>query len=762
MRAFFGIVFLVLILILTVAAIFARHSSKSIGKTVCVLICTFLFPITGNLILVVSDNKILSETGCYIYYIGMDILMYGLIRFTFEYCDITWPSKLAKCFTYALLVIDVVQFGFNPFFRQAFETEKIMVAGAPYYRLVPYMGQTYHRVVCYGIIISLVALYLMKILRTPKIYAEKYIVIFVSFIIGILWQTIMIFSRTPIDKSMIGFGIFCILVFYFSLFYKTRRLLDRMLSGIVSEMPDAMFFYDGSHRCIWANEPGKQLTGIQGNRFEMASKGLIEKFGAVEDRDVDWNMNKALVSEDGVRYYSIEKRTVYDAKNRVSGSFISVRDNTEEQRNIRAEIYNATHDILTGLYNREYLYERVRKQIEENPNVRYRVAFLDVKGFKIVNDVFGNQFGDLAIKTIAKWLRTTFSGKCLHGRLGGDTFGFMVPANYFDKKKVENDLDNFVVKDKDKSYKLMIHIGVYEVIDPSVDVSAMFDRARMAITTIKEDVRKHLAYYDDNMRSMVLWDQQITQQALGAIEEKQIRPYLQPIVDRNGKVVGAEALVRWLHPEHGFLSPGKFVPAFEKNGLIAEVDKYMWRSACEILSRWRRSGRDMFISVNISPKDFYFMDVPATLKKYVKDYGVNPARLRVEVTETLLINDIEKSKRTLNELRDAGFVVEMDDFGSGYSSLNMLKEIPVDVLKIDMMFLRETGNNEETHAKALTIVENIIHMSKDLKIESLTEGVETEEQYRTLSKMGCQLFQGYHFAKPIPVDEFEQKYPKEG
>ena len=295
-----------------------------------------------------------------------------------------------------------------------------------------------------------------------------------------------------------------------------------MLSGIVSEMPDAMFFYDGSYRCIWANEPGKQLTGIQGNHFEMASKGLIEKFGAVEDRDVDWNMNKALVSEDGVRYYSIEKRTVYDAKNRVSGSFISVRDNTEEQRNIRAEIYNATHDILTGLYNREYLYERVRKQIEENPNVRYRVAFLDVKGFKIVNDVFGNQFGDLAIKTIAKWLRTTFSGKCLHGRLGGDTFGFMVPANYVDKKKVENDLDNFVVKDKDKSYKLMIHIGVYEVIDPSVDVSVMFDRARMAITTIKEDVRKHLAYYDDNMRSMVLWEQQITQQALGAIEEKQI------------------------------------------------------------------------------------------------------------------------------------------------------------------------------------------------------------------------------------------------
>ena len=760
MRVFFGIVFLVLILILTVAAIFARHSSKSIGKTVCVLLCTFLFPITGNLILVVSDNKILSETGCYIYYIGMDILMYGLIRFTFEYFDTTWPSKLVKCFTYALLAIDIIQYGFNPFFRQAFETEKITVAGMPYYRLVPYMGQVYHRVVCYGVIFSLVVAYFMKIRRTPRIYAEKYVVIFISFIIGILWQTIMIFSRTPIDRSMIGFGIFAILVFYFSLFYKPRRLLDRMLSGIVSEMPDAMFFYDGSHRCIWANEPGKKLTGIEGNHFEMASKGLIEKFGEVKDRDADWNMNKALVSEEGVRYYAIEKRTVYDEKDRISGSFISIRDNTEEQRNLRAEIFNATHDALTGLYNREYLYERIKKQLEEHKKEKFIVAFLDVKGFKMVNDVFGTEFGDVAIKTIARWLRTNFTGKCIHGRLAGDTFGILIPANELDKKRMENELSNFIVKDKDKSYKLMIHVGIYEVNDIELDVSTMFDRARMPIATIKDDVRKHIAFYDDEMREMVIWDQKISQQALAAIDEKQIVPYLQPIVNREGRAVGAEALVRWNHPEYGLLSPERFVPVFERNGLIAEVDKYMWRSACEILSRWRRSGRDTFLSVNISPKDFYFMDVLGTLKKYVKDYGINPTRLRVEITESVFINDTEKRKKTIEELKEAGFIVEMDDFGSGYSSLNMLKEIPVDVLKIDMMFLRQSGDSEETSSRALKIVENIIHMTKDLNIESLTEGVESDAQYKALSEMGCRLFQGYYFTKPVTVEEFEQKYPK--
>ena len=180
----------------------------------------------------------------------------------------------------------------------------------------------------------------------------------------------------------------------------------------------------------------------------------------------------------------------------------------------------------------------------------------------------------------------------------------------------------------------------------------------------------------------------------------------------------------------------------------------MWRSACEILARWRKSSRDMFVSVNISPKDFYFMDVPMTLKRYVNEYGVSPARLRVEITESMMINDTSMRNRILEELKSIGFIVEMDDFGSGYSSLNMLKEMPVDVLKIDMMFLR----NDNYIDRARTIIRNIMQLAEELGIESLTEGVETERQHRVLAEMGCKLFQGYHFARPISVEEFEDRY----
>ena len=287
----------------------------------------------------------------------------------------------------------------------------------------------------------------------------------------------------------------------------------------------------------------------------------------------------------------------------------------------------------------------------------------------------------------------------------------------------------------------------------------MFDRAHLALTTIKHEYNKHVAIYDDNMRDQVIWDKNISSQLERALEEKQICPYLQPIVDVSGKIIGSEALVRWIHPEEGFLPPIKFIPVFEKNGMIAEVDKFIWRSACEILGSWKTQPdkKDLFISVNISPKDFYFMDVFSVILGLITEYDIDPKHLRIEITETVMMNEAEKRMAILNKFRKAGFIVEMDDFGSGYSSLNQLKDMPLDVLKIDMKFLGKSENDK----KATTILRNVIRLSDDLGLTSLTEGVETESQYKMLSEMGCHLFQGYFFAKPMPVKEFEELCTKQ-
>jgi EAL domain-containing protein (putative c-di-GMP-specific phosphodiesterase class I) len=297
-------------------------------------------------------------------------------------------------------------------------------------------------------------------------------------------------------------------------------------------------------------------------------------------------------------------------------------------------------------------------------------------------------------------------------------------------------------------YPIVIHQGVYEVIERDIDVSTMFDRANMALKSIKNEYNLRLAVYDDTIRDSALWDQRIAGELKEAIESRQIRPYLQAIVDGTGCVVGAEALVRWIHPTEGFLAPYRFIPTFEKNGMIAQVDKYMWRSACEILSSWKDNR--LFISINVSPKDFFFMDVVQELTQLAAEYGVETSRLRVEITETVMMTDETKRISILKELREAGFIVEMDDFGSGYSSLNMLKDMPVDVVKIDMVFLRKA----EDDARARTILRSIMQMTNNLELSSITEGVETYEQFINLREMGCGMFQGYFFAKPMPVDKF--------
>ena len=233
-------------------------------------------------------------------------------------------------------------------------------------------------------------------------------------------------------------------------------------------------------------------------------------------------------------------------------------------------------------------------------------------------------------------------------------------------------------------------------------------------------------------------------------------PYLQPIADKSGKIVGAEALARWIHPEYGFMSPGDFIPLFEENGMITDLDKHIWKSTCELLSHWDEKFPGIFISINVSPKDFYMTDVLSEIMSYVMKYDIDPHNLRIEVTESSMMRDTDDKMRILDEFRKQGFIVEMDDFGSGYSSLNMLKDMPVDVLKIDMNFLGKSNDQE----KSDIIVKNVIGLSEDLHIVSLAEGVETVEQFDRLGELGCHLFQGYYFSKPIPVADFEAMLEK--
>ena len=752
MREVFAIIYILLIVLLGLFGVISKKSSKAIGKAVSYLLFTFIVPIAGNLILVLSENELLSTIGSYTYFIGMDLMAFSLFDFTLSYCNIPWRHNKKIYFIYTLLTIDVLQYFFNPFFGHAFGMEAITVDGSLYYRLVPYLGQTFHRIAVYIAFITSLGIFIYKTIRVPRIYAEKYYVILFTMVLAGIWQSYYIFSRTPIDRSMMGLAVCGMLIFYFSLFYRPFRLLDRMLANIASKMSEAIFFFDASKRCIWANSNGCKLLEVRADNLEHVNQRLFAMFDDLGVGQDNWSSKQSVGSGKGTQYFTLDKHIVTDAKNKKIGYFLSIQDNTEEILKHQQEIYEATHDKLTGLFTKEHLFNQIKNKVSSETETSYSIAYLDIKDFKMTNDIFGNEVGDSVLKRVANWIRENATKEWIFGRLSGDAFGICYPTGSVRLDVVEQRLSKFVISNGSIDQHILMHVGIYNVTDPSIDISIMFDRAHLALTTIKNEFNVHIAIYDDNMRDQVLWNQKISTELEAAIENRQVVPYLQPIVDNKGTIIGAEALVRWIHPEEGFLPPFKFIPVFEKNGMIAQVDKYIWRSACEIISSWKGDKANLFISVNISPKDFYFMDVYAEIKALVEEFKIEPSRLRIEITETVMMTEAESRMAILSKFRESGFIVEMDDFGSGYSSLNQLKDMPLDVLKIDMKFLSKAEDNH----RAETILRNVLRLSSDLGLFSLTEGVETEDQYKRLNEMGCNLFQGYYFAKPMAVADFEK------
>ena len=303
--------------------------------------------------------------------------------------------------------------------------------------------------------------------------------------------------------------------------------------------------------------------------------------------------------------------------------------------------------------------------------------------------------------------------------------------------------------------KTHFYFGVYEIVDRTEPVWTMCDKAMMAIDVIRGSYERVINFYNEDLFQRIIKEKEIIGEFDKAIENGEFHMFLQPQIASDGRLVGAEALVRWIHPTRGMVSPADFIPVLEKSGLIHRLDLYMWEKAAQKLEEWKRQGRDnLCISVNISTIDFYLIDIHQAFLTLSQKYDFDIKNLKLEITESALMKDVHKVTRSMEQLHALGYEIEIDDFGSGYSSLGMLKDIHADILKIDMIFLRDTENTE----RSSTILKNVISMSKELGMPVITEGVETKAHVDFLRSAGCDMFQGFYFSRPISVESFEQTY----
>lgn len=379
----------------------------------------------------------------------------------------------------------------------------------------------------------------------------------------------------------------------------------------------------------------------------------------------------------------------------------------------------------------------------------------NIKDFKFINELFGLKKGNEVLKKQADLMREYFKEGVLAARLQSDRFAICIPVDRFKEEFMLSSIQEMQKEFANSSFRLHVFVGVYYIEDLEEPVSIMCDKASIASETIKNNYQSCIAYYNEDLLEKSIEERRIIGEFERALINEEFVMFLQPQVDYSGYAHGAEALVRWQHPERGLLSPAVFIDVLEKAGLIYKLDRYMWEKAADKLSKWKGTPMERYhISVNISTKDFYLIDVYETFTGLVEKYDIKPEKLKLEITETALMSDLEKNMEIIRRLQKYGFLIEIDDFGSGYSSLNMLKDISADILKIDMGFLRASENE----IKGQDILESIITLAGKLGMEVITEGVETSAQLGMLTEMGCNLFQGYYFSKPVSVEEFERKY----
>lgn len=431
-------------------------------------------------------------------------------------------------------------------------------------------------------------------------------------------------------------------------------------------------------------------------------------------------------------------------------------DREAENIDFAAARHRSQHDSLTDVLNAEAFYELARETIRSRPYLPRVMVTANIMNFRLVNTLFGVLRGNEVLVRTAALLREladTAGGLC--GRLGGDQFALLLPVAGYREETLHDLSRSLADAFSSGIFTFCIHFGVYRVEDSSLPVSVMCGRANSALRTIREDLTRTVAVYDDEIHQRLLREQMVIGGFEEALCDGQFQMYLQPLVRADGTVLGAEALARWRRPDGTVVPPADFIETLENAGLIQRLDMHIWELAVRRLRSWQGTPlADFSISVNMSAKDFYSIDVYEVLTGLVDRYGVDSRRLRIEITETALLVEPEKSDLVVSRLRERGFLVEIDDFGKGFSSLSLLKNIQADVLKVDMSFLREIRDRERSRI----ILRSVISMAEALGMEVITEGVETEQQLRALTDMGCSHFQGFYFSRPIPAEEFEEKY----
>jgi diguanylate cyclase (GGDEF)-like protein/PAS domain S-box-containing protein len=556
----------------------------------------------------------------------------------------------------------------------------------------------------------------------------------------------------------------------------TQKLQELRIAAVAFNTQEAILITDADANIVRVNQSFQEITGysaeeVIGRNPRILNSGRHDKlfYEAIWDalrRERKWSgeiWNKRKNGEIYPEWAMITAIYTPDGKlTNYVGSFsdISLRKKTEEEIHLLA-----FYDPLTRLPNRRLLTDRLQKALIASARHGWRGAllFLDLDNFKILNDTKGHNFGDAMLVEVACRLRNCVRGEDTVARLGGDEFVVLLENLGLDNQeaaaRAETAGGRMLVSLAQtyilNSYEHHASVSIGAIIFQGNAAAAedLLKHADVAMYQAKSAGRNTLRFFDPSMQLALEARSAIEVDLHRALADGQFKLFYQAQVDVAGRLIGAEALIRWIHPQHGLISPLKFIPLAEETGLILPIGLWVLDAACAQLKQWESTPltRDLQLAVNVSARQFYQKDFVEQVHRVVGKSAIKPELLKLELTESLILDNVADAISKMRELKAIGIRFSMDDFGTGYSSLSYLKQLPLDQLKIDQSFVRDIVTDQND----AVIVQTIIVMAQNFHLNVIAEGVETKEQFEQLQQYGCQVFQGYLFGKPVPIEQFE-------
>lgn len=430
-----------------------------------------------------------------------------------------------------------------------------------------------------------------------------------------------------------------------------------------------------------------------------------------------------------------------------------------DKLNVKIKLQKIAYtDSLTGASTMDKFVIDANKILFKNTQEKYALLYIDIDKFKYINDLFGYEVGNEILRNLTKIIKNNIFEDEIFARISADNFTIIM--KYVEEKDITNRLNNIFEEldlfnnNQEEKYKLVLSCGIYFILPEDKDINSIIDRANIPHKMAKGGHKSSYAFYDNKIHDQEIKEKEMENTMFSSLENREFIVHLQPKIELDtGEIQGSEALVRWKSPDKGLIPPNEFIPFFEKNGFVINLDLYVLEEICIQLRKWINAGiNPVTISVNVSRIHLYCNNFIETYKNIIDKYGIPAKYIELELTESIIFDNFDILIDIMNNLKEIGFLISMDDFGSGYSSLNMLKEIPMDILKLDQKFIMETYNSN----RSKIIVTKVVEMAKELGMKVVSEGVETEEQFELLKEVKCDMAQGYLFGKPMPIEEFEK------